>query len=524
LKINSVPLVCYLISQPDHDAQREGIKLGQFLLINQNKDAQKAFYQSFTALAGKYSTGLSPIAMKLADYDAEVLSCFDLDRKRRLVDYKRMLSFLGDFCSGQQHANQLLMSKSHLSGNEKSIIDLVVDIFKSEYKSFCSDTSVDIEDSFSRLDLIQEGMDALVDFISGPNLENEKALLGTEIIKYLENWIQICDELRMKYLSELNLPRPETYRRFTYICRKTYNMFFDSTTVEQHNILNILDGADELEYSALVLISTLMDPSSDTTDSTKNSNNNVNSSLLQNNFDSKQVSSSQIISNQDRLNKVVPQLNHKWMVQRFKVLWASIVFNPSLLSKFLDSQRQKNGFKKNSDSLWAQTKRAFSLLQKVEDILSDNSESAFCPDIINHVSLTDYVGFWMSNHYTIARKEKNNDIAFTYFEILTELVDLNGDKDFIRSCEEHLVKVLNDVSALWSPTSDQSLITMDESRAFDNYFASIEIILNGKLQRVYFPVTKACRDQKRNKIVEVITYYYYYFLFFNLFIYVLFRF
>jgi hypothetical protein len=46
------------------------------------------------------------------------------------------------------------------------------------------------------------------------------------------------------------------------------------------------------------------------------------------------------------------------------------------------------------------------------------------------------------------------------------------------------------------------MLSPDESLAFNNYFVSIEVVLNKELQRIYFPVPRACREQINNPVVQ----------------------
>jgi hypothetical protein len=130
---------------------------------------------------------------------------------------------------------------------------------------------------------------------------------------------------------------------------------------------------------------------------------------------------------------------------------------------------------------------------------------AFTPDALNHLSndtQRNLIAFWEDNNFTPERHDVNIDIAFAYYRILTSFVDKFKDSDYIDVASPELQEELKKVANLWTDTGEEAMFTTDEAVAFNNYFISVEIVLNKELQRVYFPVPRECREQIYNPVVQ----------------------
>ena len=118
------------------------------------------------------------------------------------------------------------------------------------------------------------------------------------------------------------------------------------------------------------------------------------------------------------------------------------------------------------------------------------------------------VGLWLSDLFDAAHREKVVKIAFAYFELLTSLRDKHLDEDYRVTCEPALAQQLELAASYFSTgragDADKGTygVTMDEQEAFDIYFASVELVLRRRLQRVYFPIPRDCRDQVTNPVVR----------------------
>jgi hypothetical protein len=488
--INAVPLVCYLLSQPDHESQMDGIKLGNFLLLHLNTDAQDLFYKHFRGSADTYTSvgtnSLSSIAGKLVEYDAEILCRFGEDRIERLLDFKKILVYLQSLCSGQHTNCQELMAEESVYMGQKSMIGIIVGILISEFQGFKAIPLSEISEMELRLDVVQQCMDTLVDFISGPNLVNENALLQSDyhLIEILRSWIEYADELRLNLMDRLHLPPLEQLRSPLLV------MLFSPQTKQMKEkakkYWELLDMVDEVEISALFLISALMEDS-----------------INYLNDDEADDVGEVDVGSQERMQKIIPILNIPGMIQRFKVLWASVVFERGFLGKYFKMRRKELG----QMEIFGYADKVFDQFNRIQALIFDNSDAAFRPDTIKHLSTEKkdlYIRLWMSSRFDEERQEKNTRIAFTYYEILTSLADKYLDKDYVTTCNPDFVQILATVESQWTSREDgKTLITQDEAEAFDNYFANIEVVLKKRLQRVYFPIPRACRDQKANPVVLV---------------------
>lgn len=267
----------------------------------------------------------------------------------------------------------------------------------------------------------------------------------------------------------------------------------------------------------------------------------------------------------DRLEKILQRLDITLMINRFKVCWAAVVFDRKNSVRRYRKHQEKAAkrFRKtgsrhgdNGDRMprkpnsvmhellinpanaynpTAATSTAFSFFDDLDDV--DDDETVFSASSSSHRPQGESLLKKLSRLKTIFRDDQNmsfrgealpldEDVkdlymswwttcdiqereryvqsSFAYYEILTMLSDMYSNETVNnKGYPETLKQQLNDVKTKWLDRGEGAMIGKDEAFAFDNYFASIEIMVETSSDplRIYFPIPAACRNQRNNPLV-----------------------
>lgn len=499
VSLHCVPLSCHLINQVDnYDLQFEGVQLATLLLREICVDSQKSFADAFE---GTYSEEYAEVGPQTLAAMAKTLSKFRVDiggrlggqRRLRLLQSRDFLAFLQNLCEGQFESIQSLMAVRHESCGGKSLIHITVNILEIIYSIMASSGApTDLDDVICMLEVAQQAMDCLVDFVEGPHLGNLQLLLQCDnVVKTIMNWIEHLDRLRLNWLHRHSEFLPD-------LSQGWFGVVVGSVD-ESHFLmfLEVMNKLNEVEQSALTLITSLLVDTPGTID-------DVDSDEL-------------VMTHVDRLAIVLAVFDASFLIERFKICWASTVFDgENSVKKYL--YRQKKTEKKfkmaikptfwhrishGKDGLSTEAGRDSlgKQLSRIKTILSDDTNLSFDATSLN-LSEDEkklYLSMWMIVSKS-ANKSLDVALAFKYYQIFTSLYDV-ARTSLLNECDSKTKSNLSELAFKWSDRSPGSRITKDEAFAFDNYFGSIEVVLDKKLARIYFPLPLECRTQIKNPLV-----------------------
>jgi len=494
--LGAVPLACYLMSQVDNESlQQEGIELGIFLLELLNKKSQEDFIDVLDRKVtdapediGESCAGfMTSLAETLSRFESNVGGRWGIERLKGLANTTRLLSFLQSLCDGQNISAQDQMVSTTASNGE-SLVVIIVRILGYVYSDIQTMGVGAIQNNPNELqyllELAQQILDTLVDSVQGPHLEIQDVMLESGLFTTLQSVFDIVFMLRIAVIRSIEqknlLPSVDVLtskllpdRLKVAQCRKDLpNSVFSE----------ILVSLNDVEKSALEMIRSSAE---------LGAYDDAKSATLAN------ISKYQSILNSFKMDS---------LIERFKVCWASVVFDPARqLQPYLRKYRA-GGYDKSSQSQESEIRESFSKqFKRIMSILRDDTNMSFTPGNIMLGSPEEdkqlFFRLWSLRNKT--QVEEDIELAFAHYRNITMVCDNLLDEGFMKSCGDETKTKLHELQDLWNPAiSKSSLVSADEAMGFDSYFASIEIIRNrSQLQRIYFPIPADCREQMKNRLV-----------------------
>jgi hypothetical protein len=200
----------------------------------------------------------------------------------------------------------------------------------------------------------------------------------------------------------------------------------------------------------------------------------------------------------ERHDIFVRNIDMRVIIERFKVYWAALVFDPLLhLPEYLSQNQGSNRTDSNNEeTFWNQIGIMSMILQSGSKAFFSAKENL---KYISEQERTTLLTFW-----SIKSKEEIDcdvEVAFAYYRNINSVCDMLTNVQFMEQCSEEMKLKLVAIQAMSSPGSKSSMLSLQEILGYDRYFASIEVVLDKVLQRIYFPIPEDCRDQMLNRIV-----------------------
>jgi hypothetical protein len=487
-----VEFCCELLVQyKDHDAFMQGIHLGNFIMMNLNLKSQQEFAKCIKSCG---CAALGAVSKKLATFNRDISSSVGITRECKLRDSIDVMRFLQTLCDGQFRELQMCMTKAFANdGKRVSLVQNVVAILQEAYNMILISDLKNKDDMKLYLDVAQQCMDTLIDFVQGPVAQNQDACLETDLLEYLMKWIEQADSIRMDLLKDLEEGTALPELKFSWKTRISKALevknasrhgFFKSSSVQE--LWPLMRDIDEVERSALSLIANVLD------------NVRVHTDTLE--VDD---------AYNARFSKVISCLatNADMLVHRFKIIWASVVFDGNKSVDKFFSQKLKKEKKlrqaqnEASDGI-AKGDSFKKKMSRIVTIINDDTNLSFKPSSLKleEAEVMMYMKVWLL--YNDEDYDGAISSAFSYYQLMNFVSSQYADAEFVKDLPTDAVSSLQHVNEKWTGRGEDSMISKDEAFAFDNYFVSIEVVINDQLVRIYFPIPRYCREQLRNPLVQ----------------------
>jgi hypothetical protein len=486
-----VELCCELLIQyKDHDAFMHGIHLGNYIMMNLNVKAQSNFFE---CIDKRDRAALGAISRKLSTFKRDIGSSVGIDRECKLRDTIVILSFLQTLCDGQFRQLQLCMTdKFSGESSGKTLVENVVDILVDSYAMILVSDLNNTDDLKLYFDVAQQCMDTLTDFMQGPVASNQDACLETQLLEYLMKWIEYSDAIRLDFLKDLEDDNQLPQLKFTWNAK--FSKIFEVKGASRHGFYKstaaakvwpLIEDINEVERSALNLVSNLLD------------NVRVHSE-----------EDDSVENHAARFSKVLPTLAiySDALIHRFKVVWASVVFDGKASYDKYQGQLEKAERKRRKREAGGivEIAKGDSFKKKMSRILTiinDDTNLSFKPSNLKleEAEKQMYMKVWLlfdDEDYDSAISS-----AFAYYQLFSFISGQFVEAEFTKGLSPEAIISLQRINEMWEGRDDGALISRDEAFAFDNYFVSIEVVINDKLVRFYFPIPRYCREQVKNPLV-----------------------
>ena len=498
-KIGAVDFSCYLLSQVDDTRlQVEGVELGIFLTLVANESVRSEFSDRFSATASGGSGYMDAIAETLSHFERGKEQCGQ-SKLDFLHNTTRLLVFLENLCDGQNSVAQCKMANA-FSKSGDNIVSLVVHNLGIVVADLSTIGKYAVggnpTELLYQLRLTDQSLDTLIDFVQGPFMEVQTILMKSPLFQILHELFMAVIALQLVVFKEIDSDKDmllPTLKDCVDLHRSWRSLLTSrplqraARRIEKHILGEIIQVLTDVECHVLELLSNMLES------------------------DSNETSHEASMSSISRLRALLDNIEMPALIERFKVCWASVVFEPYKHLPLLDKQhlwsnevsvtsadpQQNRG---SREALLSTVSRGYETLQSLRhkpqglfSLIHNDRDSVFQPEnIMTELSWEDKMLFYrMWSLRSEDNVERAINLAHYYYSIFTITCDHLSNEVFMDNCGDSMKAELKNIEALWNPDSATSRVSEEELRGFDSYFASIEIVTGkSQLRRLYFVIPR----------------------------------